>query len=30
MGLVPGAALGDLADNVEKVAPLKGELLRGW
>jgi hypothetical protein len=30
MGLVPGATLGNLADDVEEVAPLKGELLGGW
>jgi len=29
MGLVPRATLIDLADNIEKVAALKGELLRG-
>ena len=30
MGLVPRATLIDLADNIEKVAALKGELLGGW
>jgi hypothetical protein len=30
MGLVPRATLIDLADNIEEVAALKGELLWGW
>ena len=30
MGLIPRATLIDLADDIEKVAALEGELLRGW